>query len=129
MEGTVARIKTKTNPEAQTGKKIFHFRSLTAYFHCGILSKKRGSSDSTAERQPVMSLPPTADTYLNPLKWSFTLYGKNISFSLNLFSQEHSKEHTKPPLFKMVIYLRSFYLFKTLDWLKQSLQELPLQSR
>ena len=76
-----------------------------------------------------MSLPPVADIHWNPLNRSFTSYGKNISCSSDLFSQEHSKEHTKPPLFEMVIYLRSFYLFKTLDWLKQSLQELPLHRR
>lgn len=43
-------------------RNIFHFTSPTTHFKCKILSKKRGSSDSTAEGQPVISLPPATDT-------------------------------------------------------------------
>ena len=76
MEGRVTE-KKKKKPEPQTGEKgrkcevlgkekFFHFRSPTTYFHCKVLSKKRGSSDSTAEGQPVISLPHTTDTGETP---------------------------------------------------------------
>lgn len=40
----------------------FHVKSPITHFKCTILSKKRGFSDSIAEGQPIISLPPTSDT-------------------------------------------------------------------
>lgn len=55
-------VKKAGNAMFLTRKNTFHFKSSTTHVKCTILSKERGFSDSTAEGQSTISLPPTSDT-------------------------------------------------------------------
>lgn len=88
LERATEKVQSKRGEKAGNAislarRDIFHFRSPTTHFHCKILSKKEGSSDSTAEGQPVISLSPTTDTRWRDTRipWIGTLHHtKNILF-------------------------------------------------
>lgn len=56
------QVKKAGNAMFLARNNTFHFQSPTTHFKCTLLSKERGFSDSTAEGQPIISLPPTSDT-------------------------------------------------------------------
>lgn len=62
------QVKKKENPIFLARRNSLIFKSPETCFHCKTFSKKIGSSDSTAEGQPVVSHPPTTDTHWRDIR-------------------------------------------------------------